>query len=202
MTLQEFGIGVNIIQTITQKKFATEQIEVYYSLLKHLTVEQLKAGLERMFRARVYSNIPMPAEIIEYCEDKKDIESQALLQREELKNAIYKISMYDSVAFSDPVQHKIIEALGGWIKAHTKTREELDNFFKFEYVKMYKAYSTKGTGQIPLVLTGMHDALNNVADVKPKLVVGDSERYNRMCIEYSKRYNDRLESNIKRIGVD
>lgn len=203
MTQKEFAIGVNIIQIMTQKKFAKDQMELYYRFLKRLDGKQFEIGLEKMFNSRVYSNIPMVAEILEYCEDRKDIESIAMIASDELKKAIFKLSMYDSVAFSDPVQHKIIESLGGWIKCHTLPVKEVEDFFKFEYVKKYKAYASRGTGEIPLVLVGKHDANNNVVDVKPKHVIGSPERYNAMCIAYEKRYNNnQLESNLKSIGVE
>ena len=208
MTIQEFGIGVNIIQACTQKKFAKEQLEIYYNLLQHLTVDQLKAGLERMFRDRVYSNIPMPAEIIQYCEDKKDIESIALLAREEFKQSL-KISMYDTIAFSNIIQHKIYGALGGRTKALTMPKEELDNFIKFEYVKLYKAYSDKGVGSdCPLLLLGKHDLYNEVQNPVPTKLIGSPERYKEVCLAYTAKYKSKAVSELlgglqdKVIGVE
>lgn len=208
MTYEEFLIGTDIIETTLQKKFTDGQLEVYYRLLKNIELKRFVSGLEKMLLDRVYTNIPSPAEINQYCngDKKEDIENKALIAKEKLQNVLGKVSSYESVAFDDPVIHKIIEGLGEWTGINKMDLKELDDFFKFEFVKLYKAYYKTGIGEVKTILLGRHDLANNTYPEKFK-IIGDKE----LCIKWSnkmeqfkienKKKNEMLEGKLKSIGV-
>ena len=79
MTREEFSTGIEIIEATLNKEMTEKQIKVYYDLLKSLQFKQFILGLRKLFIERVYTNIPSPAEIYQYCTDttKDTIENKA-----------------------------------------------------------------------------------------------------------------------------
>ena len=187
MTREEFLQGTNIIEQCTQKKMNKNQIDVYYMILKNLSLEQFQNGLGRMFSERVYTNIPSPGEINQYCLDRKDIKIKAAHAREKMRIAAKKISAYQSIAFDDPIIHKIIMSVGSWSKVVKMPLKDLHDFLEFDFEKLYLAYDKLGIGEIPLFFEGIHDAQNDVQSPEIKLV-GDKSKYNR----WAKCYNEKM----------
>lgn len=196
MTREEFSTGIEIIEATLNKEMTEKQIKVYYDLLKSLQFKQFILGLRNLFLERVYTNIPSPAEIYQYCTDttKDSIVNKAIIARNKFETGVRNCSAYDTVAFDDPVIHKIIVAAGGWIKVNKMDLDEYEKFCKFEFEKMYKAYSKNSDiGEIPLVLIGINDAANNIENPAPKKIIGDASRYKKMCLLQS--------SKIERLGL-
>ena len=70
--------------------------------------------------------------------------------------------------------------------------DEYEKFCKFEFEKMYRAYlKSDDIGEIPLVLIGINDAVNNIENPIPKKIIGDVSKYKKMCLGYNSKI-DRL----------
>ncbi|MGL5716560.1 MAG: hypothetical protein ACRCX2_26335, partial [Paraclostridium sp.] len=59
--------GINLIETAIQKEFSEDQIKLYRMSLDDVEEKQFIDGIVRLLKERVYTNIPAPAEIREYC---------------------------------------------------------------------------------------------------------------------------------------
>ena len=82
---------------------------------------------------------------------------------------------YKTVIFDDPVIHIILDRhFGGWIKFCEMTIEDMDNFFKFEFEKIYKSYAVQKNIEIKTKMLGKHDAQNE--DKNPD-ELGKYDRY-------------------------
>ena len=175
----EFMVALKPIEIITGKKFSEDQINIYHMLIK-TSLEDLQKGIIKLCMERKFTNIPTPAEILEYCNGTKlDLDGQALIAGNKLKNAIRRIGKYESVAFDDYLIHKVIKAsYGTWVKICKVDMEELETFLKWDFPKLYKTYSTyKNLEDLPIYLTGTHEASNLALDYKPTIkYIGDKEK--------------------------
>lgn len=177
MTYDEFLKGTDIIESILDKKMKEQQLKTYYLLLQDIEINKYIKGLEELFKDRIYTNIPSPAEIREYCLNKK---SEHIIAADKIRKAIANHGSYATMIFDDPIIHVVIEKhFGDWIKLCEKNQDELENFFKFEFEKLYKAYAGQKHIDITLILKGRHDAKNEkIEGYEPKYVrfIGEKEK--------------------------
>lgn len=177
--------GVNLIEIVTQKKFTEQQLKVYKMLLSDITNEQFITGIQELLKTRVYTNIPSPAEIREYALETRDgdLNIRSIEAAEKIKKAISSVGTHQAVTFDDPVIHLVIRSIGGWAKLGTLKIEEFESLMKWEFQKLYKAYSTRKNGEIPLMLEGR----NCNDEVK---LIGDKGKIKK----WQKAYNNMIEN--------
>lgn len=82
----------------------------------------------------------------------------ALIAWSKVEKAIRTIGPYQTVVFDDPIIHKVISDMGGWIKFGDFTEEELP-FKAKEFENRYRGYRTRGAVEnVPTKLIGLTDA--------------------------------------------
>ena len=164
---------------------------VYWETLKDLSDEELKQAVVRIFRERVYPTMPQPGEIRQHAIGK--IDQKALLAANSLKKAIEDWGSYYTMVFDDPVIHIIVDKhFGSWKKVCRMATNDLEEFLKFEFVKLYSAFANRMNMDIKLELKGSHD---NVNEGKSYHVSGMYTRYigdKNKCLEWTKAYEQRV----------
>ena len=206
MTNKEFLQGTNLITMITGKEWKIEQINIYYKLCCDIEINDFMKGLERMFKERVYTNLPSPAEIREYCLGTKT--SKHILASDKLRKAITSFGGYSTIVFDDPILHVVIEKrFQSWIKFCNLTTDELNNFLNFEFEECYKAYSAQKHTDIKTVLLGRHDAKNEGAEGWElgmyTRYIGDAEKAKQWVLQYEEKVvKNQVTNNIKELGVN
>lgn len=142
-----FWEGIGMIEIVTNKQFTDNQAKAYKLLLDDIPEDKFVNGINIMLRERVFSNLPMPADIRKYCLEtrEEDLEIRIFQARNKILKAISSVGTYTTVAFDDPIIHLIIRDFGGWIKLGMKDMEELENLLKWEFPKLYKAYAGRKT---------------------------------------------------------
>lgn len=159
MNNKEFLRGVEIIETVLQKKIDKKQLEIYYMLLADIPVEKYIVGIKEMLLDRVYTNIPSPAEIKKYCAG--NIEYKIEESKRMIKKAIQNYGAYKTVCFPDPLIHFIIKNnFGSWVKLCRAEIEEFEKFFKWDFPKLYKIYSERKISEVPIFLEGIESSTN------------------------------------------
>lgn len=110
-----FRQGIYLIETITGKAFNKSQVEIYRSLLEDIPENKFILGINNMLRERVFSNLPMPAEIREYSLGLKEDEMMVKVNKARLllEKGISKAGIYNDVVFEDPIIHLCIDSVGG-----------------------------------------------------------------------------------------
>lgn len=203
MTKDEFLQGTNLIEKIVQKKMDKEQINIYYELCGDIEIEVFIKGLKRLLSERVYSNIPSPAEIREYCLGSKT--SKHIIAADKLRKAITKFGGYSTIVFDDPILHVVIEKrFQGWIKFCNQTTDELNNFLNFEFEECYKAYAGQKHNDIKTHLLGRHDAKNEgIEGWKIGMYtryIGDENKAKQWILQYEEKINkNAINNNIKEL---
>ncbi len=203
MTKKEFLEGVTIIENVLGKEMASGQIEAYYMLLEDLKLEDYINGLKRLLKERVYTNIPSPAEIIQYSTNTKseDIEARVMKAKASFEKIVGgSCPNWATIGVADPILLKVFDVLGGWISAKKMSYDEIDNFLKFEFEKTYKAYlKNNDVGEMKTILVGMNDLKNGVEDPTPTIFVGGEENFWRMHNAYQEKLKD---GTIKKLITD
>ena len=194
-----FRQGIYLIETITGKAFGKNQVEIYRTLLEDIPENKFITGINNMLRERVFSNLPMPAEIREYSLGLKEDEMMVRINRAKLllNKGISKAGIYNDVVFEDPVIHLCIDSIGGWINFCKKSSKEVEDWLKWDFSKLYRSFSTRKQTTLSLVLEGKGDK-----DLKEVCYIGDKEKYlkwSSIYIEHKSKENPKQLELLKRL---
>lgn len=194
-----FRQGIYLIETITGKAFGKNQVEIYRTLLEDIPENKFITGINNMLRERVFSNLPMPAEIREYSLGLKEDEILVKINRAKLllNKGISKAGIYNDVVFEDPVIHLCIDSIGGWINFCKKSSKEVEDWLKWDFPKLYRSFSTRKQTTLSLVLEGKGDK-----DLKEVCYIGDKEKYlkwSSIYIEHKSKENPKQLELLKRL---
>ena len=194
-----FRQGIYLIETITGKAFDKNQVEIYRTLLEDIPESKFITGINNMLRERVFSNLPMPAEIREYSLGLKEDEMMVRVNRAKLllNKGISKAGIYNDVVFEDPVIHLCIDSIGGWINFCKKSSKEVEDWLKWDFPKLYRSFSTRKQTTLSLVLEGKGDK-----DLKEVCYIGDKEKYlkwSSIYIEHKSKENPKQLELLKRL---
>lgn len=194
-----FRQGIYLIETITGKAFGKNQVEIYRTLLEDIPENKFITGINNMLRERVFSNLPMPAEIREYSLGLKEDEMMVRINRAKLllSKGISKAGIYNDVVFEDPVIHLCIDSIGGWINFCKKSSKEVEDWLKWDFPKLYRSFSTRKQTTLSLVLEGKGDK-----DLKEVCYIGDKEKYlkwSSIYIEHKSKENPKQLELLKRL---
>lgn len=194
-----FRQGIYLIETITGKAFGKNQVEIYRTLLEDIPESKFITGINNMLRERVFSNLPMPAEIREYSLGLKEDEMMVRINRAKLllNKGISKAGIYNDVVFEDPVIHLCIDSIGGWINFCKKSSKEVEDWLKWDFPKLYRSFSTRKQTTLSLVLEGKGDK-----DLKEVCYIGDKEKYLKwtsIYIEHKSKENPKQLELLKRL---
>lgn len=194
-----FRQGIYLIETITGKAFGKNQVEIYKTLLEDIPENKFITGINNMLRERVFSNLPMPAEIREYSLGLKEDEMMVRINRAKLllNKGISKAGIYNDVVFEDPVIHLCIDSIGGWIIFCKKSSKEVEDWLKWDFPKLYRSFSTRKQTTLSLVLEGKGDK-----DLKEVCYIGDKEKYlkwSSIYIEHKSKENPKQLELLKRL---
>jgi hypothetical protein len=103
---------------------------------------------------------------------------QSALAWTKVDQAIRVRGTWDDVIFDDPIIHRVIADMGGWVQIGSKDDKEYP-FTGKEFQTRYRSYRMRpGTPDYPAKLTGMGNAHNEPAGrpVLPAVLVGDAEK--------------------------
>lgn len=194
-----FRQGIYLIETITGKAFGKNQVEIYRTLLEDIPESKFITGINNMLRERVFSNLPMPAEIREYSLGLKEDEMMVRINRAKLllNKGISKAGIYNDVVFEDPVIHLCIDSIGGWINFCKKSSKEVEDWLKWDFPKLYRSFSTRKQTTLSLVLEGKGDK-----DLKEVCYIGDKEKYlkwSSIYIDHKSKENPKQLELLKRL---
>jgi hypothetical protein len=120
--------------------------------------------------------MPKPADVVRMLQGStKDTALQAWTK---VDKAIRSVGTYATVCFDDPLIHRVISDMGGWISFGSKDEEDWV-FVGKEFENRYRGYASRNEKpEYPPVLTGMSDSHNHKMGFnsqEPRLI-GDPEK--------------------------
>lgn len=152
-----------IIQLVAQvlkfyeKPLNEFSIEVWNESLKRFSYEQVKSAFNIYVQTSKNGRFaPMPSDIANIITGgSEDIAYRAWSS---VERAIKSIGSYRTVIFNDPIIHRVIYDLGGWIKiAETETAKEMGHL-SYTFMVRYRGYMDRGTlPEYPRKLSGREE---------------------------------------------
>jgi hypothetical protein len=129
--------------------------------------------------------MPKPADIVKMLQG--STQDSALVAWTKVDKAVRSVGTYASVAFDDPIIHRVIIEMGGWVSLGTKTEDEWP-FIRNEFVNRYRGYKMRNeTPEYPPVMIGIAESQNakNGFQIAPPLLLGQPEKAQMVMLKGS-----------------
>ena len=120
--------------------------------------------------------MPKPADVVKMLSG-RTIDS-ASVAWSKVDRAVRSVGTYQSVAFDDPLIHRVIADMGGWVRIGSHSSDEWP-FVAKEFENRYRGYAMRSERpEYPPTLTGITEAENSKAGfrVDPPVLIGVREQ--------------------------
>ena len=162
MTEKDFDEFENVISGVGDlygKKMSEWGLSIWWESLRNYDLKAIRDALSKHVRNPDSGQfMPKPADVIKMLHG-STVDS-ALVAWAKVDRAVREVGAYQDVVFDDPVIHRVIEDMGGWIAFGSKTETEWP-FTAREFENRYRGYAGRGTTpEYRSVLTGISNAHN------------------------------------------
>ena len=151
--------------------------EVWFQALEHFPLHAVEAAIKRHIKSPdVGQFMPKPADVVRMLEGTSL--DTAMVAWAKVDKAVRSVGVYMSVAFDDPLVHRVVHDMGGWIGLGSKTESEWP-FVGNEFRTRYTAFrSRQESPDYPARLVGLSEAENSRKGyaVGEVVLIGDPER--------------------------
>lgn len=170
--------GVGEIYGKTLSEFA---LTLWWGALKDYDLTAIRNALSRyVVNPDNGQFMPKPADVVRMIGGTST--DSAMIAWTKVDKAVRQVGTWQDVVFDDPLIHRIIGEMGGWIEFGKKTEDEWP-FVAKEFETRYRGYASRGiTPEYKGVLTGIANANNSRHGFncgKPVLI-GDPEKARRV----------------------
>ena len=153
-------------------------IQIWWSALEDMDLAVIMDAMRRHTRNTDSGQfMPKPADIIRMATGSS--QDKALQAWHKVDKAVRQIGTYQSVVFDDPLIHRVLYEMGGWIALGTKRDDEWP-FVAREFEARYRAFASNGSVPEYLpVLPGILESENareHPSAILPPMLLGDSQR--------------------------
>ncbi len=175
MQQRDFDSFVDILQVVAEqygKRLSDGLIALYWQGLKDYDFAAVRDALGRHIR-NPDSGMFMPkiADVVKMLQG--STQDSALIAWAKVDKAVRQVGTYLDVVFDDPLIHRVIHDMGGWIALGTKTEDEWP-FVAREFENRYRGF--KARGEVPeypsrlVGVAGSHNEREGFAAAMPVLI--------------------------------
>lgn len=180
MKQSEFDDFVDVMQLVSEqygKKPSDGLISLYWQALKGYEFNAVREAIgKHLANTDTGQFMPKIADIIRMMQG-TSLDS-ALSAWAKVARAIRQVGPYESVVFDDPIIHKVLHDMGGWLMLGTKTDDEWP-FVAREFENRYRGFKSRNERiEYPAKLIGLFEA-NNAPEghrVAPPMLIGDKTK--------------------------
>ena len=191
ITRESFNTIMNQLSFLYNKDVPPVEIhDLYFNIFSQEfeNDEEFTKSALLVIKTRVFPSFPKPAEFLEACKRKDDIETEVTNEQINIRQAIKKYGAYANVCFDNPIIHKVIQNLfGSWVKMCRMDLEEFETLMKWDFPKIYKFYREQKIKEVPLFLEGIATHQNSLGSKKEELIInyiGNKEK----CLKWNNAY--------------
>ena len=126
--------------------------------------------------------MPKPADVVKMLSGSS--QDSAMVAWAKVDKSIRQVGTYASVVFDDPIIHRVLHDMGGWVALGTKSERDWP-FVAKEFENRYRGYRIRNeTPEYPKSLIGIAEAQNNQNGHKsdPPVLVGDARRAKQVLL--------------------
>lgn len=172
---EKFKEGLAGIYGFYEKEITPFVLDIWWNALKSYDL----AAINQAFGRHVVNPdngkwLPKPSDIIRMLQG--SVQDTALRAWAKVDRAVRHKGVYVDVVFDDPLIHKVVHDMGGWIGFGMKTEDEWP-FVAREFENRYRGYRERSEipENYPGVLVGIANAHNaqNGLPLQPPVMIGD-----------------------------
>lgn len=179
-----FGQMLAAVYSLYRQELSQGVMEMWWAALRTYDLAAVRTG----FNSHASNPdggrfLPMPADIVKALGGTN--KDQSLLACAALMKAVREVGHYRSVAFDDPIIHRCVQDMGGWMEV-CKVNEKEAPHFERRFMDLYRAYRTRdAVPEHPAKLVGYIEAVNSfngyadhpaaIREAEPVLI-GNKER--------------------------
>lgn len=162
MRENEFDGFVDVIQPVAEqygKRLSESVLALYWVSLKEYDLAAVRDALGRHLRNTDTGQfMPKVADIIRMMQGSSA--DAAFSAWSKVDNAVRRVGPYESIVFDDPIIHKVLHDMGGWILLCEKD-DEAWPFIKNEFVTRFRGFKSRNERvEYPAKLIGIAEAHN------------------------------------------
>jgi hypothetical protein len=119
--------------------------------------------------------LPKPADVVRLIDG--GTQDSALQAWAKVDRAVRQVGTFASVVFDDPLIHRAVRDMGGWVALGTKTEDEWP-FVRNHFVTLYRGFRGRMVPvEYPRVLIGIAEATNSSGGYEsdPPVLLGDPD---------------------------
>lgn len=190
----------SVIAELYDKNPSTFLFDIWFNALERFEID----SIERAFNIHAQTPetgrfMPKPADIIQIIEgSSKDVAYSAWTK---IKKAVGMVGSYQTVVFDDPIIHRVLQDMGGWIRICSLPEKDLP-FSKNEFLNRYKGFKQQGeTPEYPPKLIGITEGENRVGgftdQIPEPVLIGNPEQAQEVMLLGSDRPALQITDGIK-----
>jgi hypothetical protein len=128
------------------------KMEVYFRALEQFGIDDIERAVKELIYTRTTASFPKPAEIIQAI--RGTVSNQATLAWLDVLETVKRVGHYQSVKFSNPVIHSVIEVMGGWVRLASEMTTDEEKWKQREFERLYEVLLRNPRGKHPDYLPG------------------------------------------------
>lgn len=173
------------VMSIYGKQITTGFVDVYFDALAAYDLDSVRRGLNAHVQNPDSGQFPpKPADIVKLIDGTS--QDQGMQAWSIVDKAVRMVGPYQSVVFDDPIIHRTLDDMGGWIKLCNTGSEEDYKFQGLEFARRYRAYVISGGvgADYPRYLIGVSECENGARGLKssPPMLIGNQESCQRVLL--------------------
>lgn len=173
----EFRAVLVAVYALYGKDLSTPIIGMWWGALKPYDLAAVKDALNRhAVNPDTGQFVPKPADVVRMIDG--GTADAALIAWAKLERAVQRVGTYQSVVFDDPIIHRCVSEMGGWIALGSKDTDEWP-FERNRFVVLYRGYAGRRIAiEYPRQLAGHIEAKNRQFGYPPErpILIGDLVR--------------------------
>lgn len=171
---EKFHDGMVGVMSFYGKDLSRFALDVWWSALRNYDLAAVTQAFNRWLSNPDQGQFqPKPADVIKMLSG--STQDKAFAAWAKVDRAVRSVGAYASVAFDDPIIHRVIHDMGGWVGLGQKSEDEWP-FVARNFENIYRGYSARGeVPEYPQVLIGLAEAYNGQKGFKsdPPRLIGD-----------------------------
>lgn len=205
---EKFHTLLSDVYAFYGKDISTFAVRVWTEAMRPFDFAAIAEALNRhLMNPDTGQFLPKPSDVVKVLQG--STQDSALVAWSKVDSTIRHKGTYVSVVFDDPIIHRVIIEMGGWVQIGGKSEDDWP-FVRNEFVNRYRGYKTRGlSGEYPAIFIGIADAQNSRQGFGQSipLLVGNPEQAQKVLAGGSDRpllqftsAADVLPNNVKRLA--
>ncbi len=172
----QFAAMMNALAEYYSREISEGLIGMYWQGLEHYDLSAVREAMNRhMQNPDSGQFMPKIADISKMLGG--STQDAALRAWAKVDQAVRRVGTYADVAFDDPIIHRVLHDMGGWIALGTRNEDDWP-FVAKEFENRYRGYRIQGGArEYPPVMIGIAGAHNRKGghETQPPMLIGDAD---------------------------